>query len=411
MKSRTWKITAALLALVVIGGVYLLYPRSLPAEPLPPAGENARSAADAANAFAFDLYAQLRTRPGNLCLSPYSIHTALAMVHEGAARQTAEQMAAALHLDAAARTGQRHLHARLQAPGNHGFELGVANRLWLGGTATVRPAFSTLLAENFLADAQTVDFTSPAGLNAINAWASQRTHGRIPAALGAGDVTPLTSLLLTNVLYFKGNWDIPFKKSATVEGDFFVAPERKVRAMLMSQNQEHEYAYFDAAGDVTAFRALSLDYTCGDLAMLLLLPELGQLDQLEHALNDKLLATILRQLRAAHLPVTLPRFTISDSFSLQPALQTLGIKDAFDSKTANFTNMSFQPLYLSAVLHKTFIEVNEQGTEAAAVTGGPVKGTAMPMVPPEFKADHPFLFLLRDKGTGAVLFLGRLSTP
>jgi serpin B len=415
MKPRILKIAIPLLVLLVLAA-YFLYPRTAPAEPLPAIRPGAREAAAAVNAFAFDLYAQLRARPGNLCLSPYSIHTALAMAHEGAAKQTADQLAAALHLTPIAREGQRVLHTRLQAPGNHGFELAVANRLWLGRAANALPAYSTRLASDFLADAQTVDFSTPTAINTINAWASQRTHGRIPAVLAPGDVSSATALVLTNALYFKGNWDIPFQKSATKEGDFFPAPERKTRAMLMFQNKKHAYAYIEAAGTVPAFRALSLDYTGGDLAMLLLLPDLGQLDQLEAALTDQLVTDVLQHISHTQLPVTLPRFTITDSFSLRPTLESLGITSAFDSKTADFSNISplpnSEPLFLSAVLHRTFIEVNEEGTEAAAVTvAGATAASAIPMKPAEFKADHPFLFLLRDQGTGAILFLGRFNTP
>jgi serpin B len=410
MKSRFLKLIPVSLALIL--ALYLLFPRSVPAKPLPPASEAARAAASAANSFAFDLFAKLRGRPGNLCLSPYSIHAALTMTHEGAAGPTAAQLAAALHLDTAARAGQHDLHARLQAPGNHGFEFSVANRLWADRTAAILPAFRTRLAADFLADAQTVDFADPAAVSAINAWTSRQTRGHIPEILRPADVDRLTVLVLTNALYFKGNWDIPFKKSDTAEGDFLTAPGAKVRLPLMHQNKKHAYADRDAAGNVPAFRALSLNYTCGDLAMLFLLPELGQLDPLEAALNDQLLAAILNDLHDTWVPVTLPRFTITDSFSLPPALQSLGVTDAFDPKIADFSKLCAPSVYLTAVIHKTFLEVNEQGTEAAAATAVVgAGGVSLAPRPPDFKADHPFLFLLRDKSTGAILFFGRVSKP
>jgi serpin B len=429
--------------------VYLLFPRAAqPAGPLPAATPQSRATAQCANAFGFDLFARLRATPGNRCFSPYSVHAALSMTHAGAAGKTAEQLATALHLTADARAGQRDLHGRLQAPGNHGFELSVANRLWLDRRATVLPAYSATLANDFLADSQSVDFASPSAIAAINDWTSKHTHNRIPTSLVPSDLPDPTVFVLTNALYFRGNWDKPFQKSDTQEGDFFTAPGQFVRTKLMSQKKEHRFAQFDAGGvraggfyherlwssDTPPFRALLLEYTGGDLeallqgegrgrglrgyreypggdlAMLLLLPELGQLDALEATLNNQVLDTVVDHLDATQVPVVLPRFTVTDSFSLAKPLQDMGITDAFDPKLANFSAMTKDPIFLSFVIHKTFLEVTEEGTEAAAVThvGGGFGGA---MVAPEFIANHPFLFLIRDQQTGAILFLGRFAKP
>jgi len=411
--SRKTKLTILVILLALPVTYFLFLRPAQPAVPLPPATIDAKATAASVNAFAFDLFAKLRTAPGNRCFSPYSIHAALSMTHAGAGGQTADQLATALHLTPEARAGQLDLHARLQAPGYHGFELSIANRLWLDPSATILPTFTTTLSNAFLADAQSVDFHTPAALTAINDWTSQRTHGRIPAAITPSELSPATTVVLTNALYFRGNWDIPFQKSATTEGDFFTAPGHAARTMLMSQaNKKHQYAQFEADGAIPAFRALSLDYTGGDLAMLFLLPDLGQLDALETALNNQLLTDITRHLRETHLPVILPRLTITDSYSLQKPLQELGITDAFLPNVANFSAMTPKAVYLAAAIHKTFLEINEQGTEAAAVTSGAMAATAAPdPAPAEFIANHPFLFLLRDRATGTLLFLGRFATP
>lgn len=412
-RRTTFTVLGILAALAV--SFFIFQPSAKPDEPLPAATAGAQSTAAAVNAFALDLFAKLRTTPGNRCFSPYSIHSALSMTHAGAAGKTAEQLAAALHLTPAARAGQNDLHHRLQAPGNHGFQLDVANRLWLDRTATVLPAFTATLTQDFLADSQSVNFANAsAAADAINTWTNKQTHGRIPAALTPSDIAPLTTFVLTNTLYFSGKWDKPFKKSATAEGDFFPAPGQKTRTMLMSQDEKHAFAQFDADGATPAFRVLSLNYTCGDLAMLLLLPDLGRLDALEAALNEKLLNSVVEDLAETKLPVVLPRFTITDSYSLQKLLEEMGVTDAFNAKAADFSGMCPQPLFLTAVIHKTFLEVTEQGTEAAAVTHAGMGGGGMGELmrsPPEFIANHPFLFLIRDKYTGSILFLGRFAKP
>lgn len=408
MRARVIGVAATFGALAV-GVFFLFQSEAAPAEPLPAAGADAHHAATALNTFGFDLLGRLKTRSGNLCLSPYSIHTNLAMAQAGAGHQTAEQLAAVLHLDAQANAGARALHGRLQAAGNHGFELDVANRLWVEGHTTVAPAFNARLADDFHGDCTTADFSNASAFDAINQWTRQHTNGRIPQVIGPADAPGPTALVLTNALYFKGNWDKPFKKADTAAGDFLTGG-RKVPAMFMTQRKEHAYGYFvtDAA---PAYRALSLDYAGGDLAMLLLLPDIGQIDTLTGLLSDAFVRQVVENLHETWVPVTLPRFAMTDAFSLGSTLQEMGAKDAFNPDAADFSNLSTRRIFMQAVMHRTFIDVNEEGTEAAAATGSALAASAIPEVPPEFKADHPFMFLIRDKGTGAILFLGRVETP
>jgi serpin B len=337
----------------------------------------------------------------------------MAMAGEGAAGKTAEELTRVLHMDDAARAGEAELQARLRAPGNHGFELAAANRLWVDRAAKLSPDYQKQIVAMFKGDEETLDFADPASAaSRINAWVSEQTHKRIPQIVTPNVLGRGTSVVLTNALYFKGNWDKQFKRSQTTEEDFHTAPGKTMRAMMMSQREEHDYADIDADGNVPAFRALSMKYAGGELSMLLLLPELGQLDKLETALSIELLRKVDDRLHEVHLPVTLPRFKLEDSFALADVLKAMGVKAAFDPAAADFSKMSPEVrIYLSAVLHRTFVEVNEEGTEAAAATAVVGKAMAMPGRMPEFKADHPFLFLIRDNGSGAILFFGRVAEP
>jgi serpin B len=415
-KRVKFRVVSAVLLLVFLTAALLVFlNRSAPAEPLPPSTPGASKAAAASNAFGLDLFQKLRFRPGNLLISPYSLHTAMAMSREGAAGTTADELDKALHLDPASRKGERDLHTRIRAPGYHGFELHAANRLWAHPKIAIHAEYAERLNYLFACDVASLDFDNPiAAAATINQWTSDQTRGRIPQIATPADLAPPTAFVLTNALYFKGNWDKPFKRSATKDGVFFTAPGQKTRAKLMSQTEKHFFGDFEKSDTAPAVRALSMNYTGKDLAMLLLLPELGELDKFEAALSPELLKDIIDQLNETDVPVTLPRFKFGDSFSVIPALQDLGITAAFDRSRADFSKASTTRSYIAAVLQKTFIELNEEGTEAAAATAViHIGASPLPRAkrPPEFKADHPFLLILHDRQTETILFLGRLSTP
>ncbi|MEI8194796.1 MAG: serpin family protein, partial [Phycisphaerae bacterium] len=232
---------------------------------------------------------------------------------------------------------------------------------------------------------------------------------RIKDLVGA-DTVAGARLVLTNAIYFKGDWDIPFKEQATTEGTFFVTAEKQVKARLMHHTEHFGFAAVTPK-DGPAFTALEMEYAGHNLAMLVLLPALGELDKLEAKLDAELIDDVVKQLGHEEVIVTLPRFKMEDSIALNKALQGVGIARAFDPERADFSGISSKAgLYISAVLHKAFVEVNEKGTEAAAGTG--VALTSHRESPPaEFKADHPFVFIIRDKGSGAILFLGRVMDP
>jgi serpin B len=368
--------------------------------------------ADGCNRFAFDLYARLKGAEGNLFLSPYSISTALAMTSAGARGETADQMAKVLCLPESGdevHAAYGALQGDLNAAGEKGtFELAVANRLWGQKGYGFLPDYLALVEKKYGAGLEQVDFAgaTEAARQTINAWVEKQTRDKIKDLLKPGVLDAMTRLVLTNAIYFKGKWAEEFDKKATQEEDFFLTPEKKVAAPLM--HQKAKFGYFEGDG----LQALELPYQGGRLAMVVLLPKAKDgLAALEASLSADKVAGWLGQLRRREVQVTLPRFKTTAEFSLKDMLVAMGMADAFGGK-ADFSGMNGKKdLFISAVVHKAFVDVNEEGTEAAAATGVAVAAKSKPAPPPVFRADHPFLFLIRDQKTGAILFLGRILDP
>ena len=360
------------------------------------------------NAFALELYGRLRERPGNLFLSPYSISTALAMTYAGARGQTADQMARALHfplppdrLPAAYEPLISSIHG---GPEPRPYQLLVANALWGREGLEFRPEYLRVVEAHFGAGLFRVDFRSPEpARRTINAWVADKTRDKIGELIGPGALAPETLLVLTNAIYFKGDWLTPFPRSDTWDEDFHAAGPGRVRVPMMHRTGRLGYAERDG------FQALELPYKGDALAMLVLLPRTTDgLAVLEGTLS--LDGLDMRERRLVR--VSFPRFRLEGGFALQEVLAAMGMPDAF-RREADFSGMTGRrEPFISAVLHKAYVDVNEQGTEAAAATGVVMRPTAAPVDRPvEFRADHPFLFLIRDRRTGSILFLGRVANP
>jgi serpin B len=385
------------------------------------------SVAAANNQFALDLYAQLRASSGNLFFSPYSISKTLAMAYAGARGETAAEMAAVLHLPSdQTRAHREFLTMRNQLNRNlgvhpavghpliikRGVELALSANLWGQRGYGFDKGFLDLLHESYGAGLQEVDFTAPEpARRAINAWAARQTRDRIPELFAPGVLNVSTRLVLASAIYFKGDWASPFEKDATRPQPFHVHRERKVQVPMMSQTETFGYAEADG------MQLLEMPYAGKALAMLVLLPRAADgLDGLEKALTAERLAAWTTRLRPQQVQVLFPRLRMTGGLSLPEVLKTLGMKRAFVPGGADFRGMNGgrEPLYLSAVVHKAFVEVNEQGTEAAAATGVAAAWLSMPhaaAVVPVFRADHPFVFAIRDVQTGVILFLGRCVQP
>jgi len=363
--------------------------------------------------FAFDLYRELRAGEGNLFLSPYSISAALAMAWAGARGETERQMGQALHFDAgqdATHEAFQALRASLAAARSEGATLDVANALWPQQGEALLPEYVDLVRERYGVSITPLDYAAAAeaARATINAWVEQQTAGKIRDVIAPGVLDALTRLVLINAIYFKGNWMHPFSAFATHDAQFHVVAGRDVSVRMMSQKREFAYAELDDA------QAVELPYADGELSMLVVLPKaVDGLAALEADLSAERLREWRDRLASEEIVVQLPRFEMTAQFRLDRQLSALGMADAFNRSAANFAGIDGRTdrLYLGAVLHKAFVEVNEEGTEAAAATAIVMPARALPEPPPVFRADHPFLFFILDRESGSVLFIGRLTDP
>jgi serine protease inhibitor len=373
-------------------------------------GSGAAIAARENTVFALDLYRILATESGNLCVSPYSISTALAMTYAGARGETERQMAQAMHFtldQARLHPAFAELEAGLRASQDKGdVLLQVANKLWPQVGYPFLEAFLALTRAYYGVSITPIDYGDPeAARLAINAWVEEKTREKIKDLIPPGILSPMTTMVLVNAIYFKGNWAHQFDPQWTEPAPFWKTPADKVEVPMMKQTAHFGY------GESAGCQILELPYVGEDLAMTLLLPaEPGGLAALEAALTVEDLARWTSSLWEAEVEVYLPRFKVRGAFELGRALMSLGMPDAFGAR-ADFSGMDgTRSLFISAVLHQAFVEVNEEGAEAAAATAV-VMARGLPMAPPVFRADHPFLFLLRDRRTGGILFMGRVADP
>ena len=367
------------------------------------------------NAFATDLYARLSAKEGNLSFSPTSIQTALAMTWAGARGQTADEMAKVLHLGADGKTHDElgGFLGRLNEDGKKGgYELSVANALWGLKGYPFMPAYVDLAKKKYGGNLSEMDFVRDAegSRKIINDWVAKETHDRIKDLISAGAIGVDTRLVLTNAIYFKGKWDLPFVKERTVDDDFTQGGGAKVRTPFMIQQEHFQYAEDDEV------QVLELPYGHNDLAMRIFLPKKADgLAKFEKKMTAERLADLGGKLMRDDVIVWLPRFTMESEFELGDVLKAMGMKAAFDGGAADFSGMtSAEKLAISAVVHKAFVKVDEEGTEAAAATGVVMRATAMPMkprLPKLFRADHPFVFEIMHQRSGAVLFMGRVAKP
>ncbi len=376
-----------------------------------------RSIAEGTNAFALDLYAKLKGREGNLFFSPYSISTALAMTYAGARGETAFQMANCLHFA----LGQERLHPAFKRliddlnarAGGESYELSVANALWGQKGKTFIEEFTKLLEDNYAAGMKEADFENEADAarRKINAWVEKETRGRIKDLIGPGVLDELTRLVLANAVYFKGAWLSAFREHNTRDRDFTLHGGGKVKVRMMWRCGGFWYRDFDG------LQVLELPYRGGGLSMAVLLPaEHDGLPELEETLTAGRLRGWLGRLRWREVSVYLPKFRMTSGFSLARTLASMGMPDAFVYRRADFSGIDgTRELFISHVLHKAFVDVNEEGTEAAAATAAVMKPGRRPpgrqRIPPVFRADRPFMFLIRDRRTGSVLFMGRVVNP
>ncbi len=383
----------------------------------PPSARSAQtqSLVDGNTAFALDLYGQLKSKPGNLFFSPYSISTALAMTCAGARGETEKQLGRVLHFD----QPQRQVHSSFgelqrqlsEAGKQKGIELNIANALWAQKSHPLLPAFLEIAKGGYQANVNQADFKTgaEAARAEINGWVAQQTKDKIQNILPPGSLDALTRLVLANAIYFKGVWAKPYDKAETSAQSFHLSMTRQADVPLMHHFDNVRYM------EDPDFQAVDLPYASNELSMVILLPRQTEgCGELENRLTPALLSRSLSEMKQQKVEIFLPRFKLESGFELSGTLASMGMPDAFGPK-ADFSGMDgTRLLYISGVFHKAWGEVNEEGTEAAAATVVAMRALAVmkpPPPPPVFRADHPFIFFIRDTRSGSLLFLGRFADP
>ena len=379
------------------------------------------------NEFALRLFAKLQSTKGNLFFSPYSISTALAMTFAGARGQTESQMAEVLHFPVSANqrmdSTSKSMLDRQQFAADFGkiikdlnnrgqkgaYTLTVANALWGQKGYEFLKEFQELIEKSYDGRLNEADFVraAEAAHKTINDWVEKKTNGKIKNLISQGVLNSMTRLVLTNAIYFKGNWARQFKEDRTKDAPFTLTDGQKIDVPMM--NQKAEFGYMETDD----FQALEMPYVDQELSMVILLPKkFDALGEFEITFIQDNLTQWLTKIHKREVVVFVPKFKMTSQFSLASVLQSMGMTDAFSSD-ANFSGMDGKrDLFISAVIHKAYVEVNEEGTEAAAATGVVMRLTSVGPTPtPVFRADHPFLFLIRDNLTGSILFIGRVANP
>ena len=388
-------------------------PRNLPPAQLVGVAEQAHSAALANRTFGVKLYQRLAIEPGNVFLSPISLAGAFGPVSAGAQGETRAAIGRVLELPNEDATLHRELGGLLRTleSDRDGARVSIANALWLMKGFAVKPAFVAVSKNNYDAEVENLDFRNGAAAAArINGWVDRETKGRIPKLIEPDSLDEMTALVVTNAVHFLGDWTHPFNASNTGPQPFFLSDGATREVPMMFGKRHHRYAETDAV------QLLELPYKGDRLSMVAILPKKrGGLAGVEKSLDGRTLGNWLGQLESAQpreVRVHLPKVEFRTSYQLVEPLKAMGMSIAFQPHQANFRGIADTDLFISQVVHKTFLRIDEKGTEAAAATGIEVELTSAPAVPPPtFRADHPYLVIIRDKPTGAVLFFGRIADP
>ena len=387
-----------------------------------PYGADMANLAQANAEFAFDLYRELSATEGNLFLSPHSISVALAMTYAGARGDTETAMADTLRFSlppeglgrAFAALG-RDLDARSAGDNKGSFRLNSANAVWAQEGHPFRDSYLDVVKASYGGEVSLADFAGdPDGSRSeINGWVEQRTEGRIEDLIPPDLIDGLTRMVLVNAVYFKAGWLHPFDEHLTSRESFHLPDGGTTDVEMMRATEYFGYA----AGD--GYQVVDLPYLGGELSMTVLLPDQGRFLEFEERMDGSFVDQALAQVSESYVALEMPRFEFDAAFRLGETLKTMGMSAAFDPGAADFSGMDGLScaagddgcLHIGDVVHKAFVSVDEAGTEAAAATGVTVRATSVSPEPVRVTVDQPFLFLIRDRPTGTVLFVGRVTEP
>ena len=375
--------------------------------------------ASANNDFAVDFYKQASEKEDeddddndNIFFSPTSMLVAFSLLYEGANENTANEIKKVFGLESdpiIRHNSTAHLMSSINQDDQYA-TLDMANALWVADSFEPYDKYLSVSRETYLASVEKVIFGGgdPPAVKIINDWAAENTNNKIPKVISKDAVNDFTAMVITNAIYFKGTWLTQFQEGDTEESDFWTSNTDSVRADLMKQEGKFDYIQSDGV------KVLKMPYEGDRLSMLVVLPEdRDGIDSLEESLSSELIKKWQQELYPQEVKVVMPKFTTKTSYDLIPLLKNLGMLDVFNPDGADLKNIgsSAANLFVSAASHDAFVDVNEEGTEAAAVTTIIDQTTSVPPPLPRFIADHPFLFIIQDDESGTILFMGKLSDP
>jgi len=366
------------------------------------------------NEFAFDLYKKINsTEKGNIFFSPYSISAALSMVYEGARGQTALEIQSVFNFptdDTNRRSSFAAIYNDLNLK-NSDYVLQTANSLWAQKDYPFIDEYFAVLKNYYAAESNNLDFfNNPDGSRKIiNAWVEDKTNNKIKDLFPVGTIENDTRLVLANAIYFKSKWLKEFNPDDTQIADFNIDSKNTVSVKMMQKTgEESVFDYYETP----SLQALKMPYTGEKLSMLVLLPKKNDINSISDVLTSDELTEVNNNLVNERVNVFIPKFTFDTKYQMNETLKEMGMPLAFTNE-ADFSGMTEDnELKIGLVIHQAFIDVNEEGTEAAAATGvSMVLKTVMPAPVPVFRADHPFFFVIQDNETGNILFLGKVAEP
>lgn len=374
-------------------------------------GQEMQKVVDGNNEFTFSLYDEINNTANNMFFSPYSISSALAMTYNGARNETKEEMAEVFKFSKDQEELSRSfskLNDHISGQTSKKIQLDIANSIWGQEDYHFEKRFLSLNNKYYGAGVKEVDFKKNYKeiRKQINQWVEDKTQDKIKNLIKKNMLDPLTRMVLVNAIYFNGKWEYPFNKENTYQDKFYVYSECEMQTDFMKRTASMKYHEDDLA------QMVEIPYANKSLSMMVILPKKKYgMEELENHLNHKLYQSYQKAMFSKRVNLILPKFKISDDYELNEPLKKLGMKSAFE-KDADFSGMTgTRDLFISNVVHKSYVDVNEEGTEAAAATGVVMRKTTAVMETVDFKADHPFIFLIKDNKTNAILFMGRLMKP
>ena len=368
---------------------------------------------DAANSFSFNIFEELFEEDNNnLFISPYSIFTALAMTYEGAKGETAEEMADVLHVEQDNESFHLYMKTLYDVLNiqNINYNISTANALWVKKNLQLLEEYLNIIREFYGGDATEVDYSNPSESAAIiNQWVKNQTNGLIEDLITADSISPLTVLILTNAIYFKGIWETQFDVVNTTDRPFETTSGSTIEVPTMNLVGTGDVFSYTETDEV---QVLEMPYTGDDISMIVVLPKNNDLSSIINSVDNDMFSTWMDSLDETYVDIYFPKFEVETSYSLNDYLKALGMNIPFSS-SADFSGITgAKDLFISGVVHKAFIDVNEEGTEAAAATGVTmatgVNGGDSSKI---FDCNHPFLYLIYHKQTETILFMGSITDP